>query len=96
MVEMPMHLPFGVLNGVTQRARFFVGVAGAGAVQSQTDEPTVLESLVALGLVQSAGQSQPRGFRVHARGAVGQGVIPKGAVEAQLRADRRVGQPFQA
>jgi hypothetical protein len=76
-MEMPMHLPLGVLDGIAQRAWFFVSVAGAGAVQGQADEATVLESLVAFGLVQSGCQSHPRHLRVHALGAVGQGVIPE-------------------
>jgi hypothetical protein len=73
-----------------------VGATGAGDVQSQTDEPAVFKSLVAFGLMESCGQRQARGLRVHALGAVGQGVIAERAMEAQLCADPRVGQPFQA
>ena len=91
-----MHFALGVLDGITQRARFFVGAPRAGAVQSQTDEAAVFEGLVAFGLVQRGRQSQPRRLRVHALGAVGQGIIPERAFQAQLGAHRRVRQPLQA
>lgn len=90
-----MDLSCGVLDGITKQARLFVGATGAGAIQGQADEAAVLESLVAFGLVESGGQGEACDFRVHAFGAVGQGVISEGTLQAQFRADRRVRQPFQ-
>ena len=63
------YFTLGILDGVTEWAWFFVGASGAGAVYSQTDEATVFEGLVALGLVERGRQSQSRRFRVHPLGA---------------------------
>src|ERR1017187_10881490 len=84
MMQRTMHLTLGILYRITQRARFFVRSPCAGTVQRQTDEAAVLEGLVALGLVQRGRQSQSRRLRVHALGAVGQGIIPELACQAQL------------
>ncbi len=45
--------------------------------------------------MEGGGQRGARDFRVHALGAVSQGIISEGAAKTQFRADRRVGQPFQ-
>jgi len=68
-----------------------VGAPCAGAIQSQADQPAVLEGFVAFGLVQDGSQRQARGFRVHALGAVGQSIIPERAAQTQLSTNGRVG-----
>ena len=57
MVKVPMHFRLGVLDGIAQRARFFVRAARAGAVQSQANEPAIFESLVAFGLMEAAANA---------------------------------------
>ena len=88
MMQRTMYLTPRILYRITQGARLFVCMPRAGTVQRQTDEAAVLEGLVALGLVQRGRQSQPRRLRVHALGAVGQGIIPELAFQAQLGAHR--------
>ena len=54
-----VRIALGIPDRVTEWARFFVGVSGAGAIHSQADEAAVLEGLVALGLVERGGERQP-------------------------------------
>jgi len=89
-------LAFGVLDGIAQWERLFVSVSRSSAVQGQTDEAAVFESLVALGLVQRSRQRQPCRFRVQPLGAVSQAIIPGFCMDAQLRTHRRMHQPLQA
>ena len=96
MMQTAVLLAFGVFDGIAQRATFFVRSSRTGAVQSQTDEAAVLESLIALGLVERGRQRQPRRLRVHALGAVGQDIIPKGGFHAQSHSRRGLDQPLQA
>src|SRR5215471_9959229 len=57
-----------------------------GAVHTQPDEATVVESLVALGATHAVGQGAKGGSRVQALGEIAQGIVAEGLAHPPGRA----------
>src|SRR6516164_6351434 len=89
MMTIANDLLLTIAVGTTQRTSPLSPSPAGRAIQRQTHEMAVLESLVALGAMQHRRQSGPRGCWIQTCGEITQSIIAELSTDAQIPARLR-------